>query len=552
MTTRIADEVARRKQRGRPRGPRTLEEDFGLECRALRMRIAVLHVLRWPSKKYQKDPFGFFHDILGIQLAPHQIEIVEAVRDSKRVAVASGHKIGKSLILAGLALWFYCSFPDARVVMSSTTSRQVDSILWRELRKMHAGAGRCVACKTEDPEGKKIPAPCSHSAFIDGEPHELARSGLKSNDFREAVGFTAREAEAVAGISGAHVLYLVDEASGVTDPIFEAIEGNRAAGARIVMTSNPTKTEGYFFEAFESKKEFWRVFQISSESVTGYDIPGLCSQEWIDEMRAEYGADSVFYLVRVRGQFPIGDAGKIISLHLITEAQNRWKDAPAVGRLHIGVDPAGPGGMGDESAFAVRRGKKIVSLHARRALTPEAHLVEVLGLLKNERQPRDPPPLVVIDREGAVGAKVWVKFVEHVERHKDAFILAGVRSSERRSDPRRVYDLVRDELWANLHTWLSTGGAIPEDARLAKELHAPEWSLDVHNRQKATGKQQIRKILGNDRSPDRADAVTLAVWDPVVSVNTGPQRAVELYDQPREIDAYEIDGFGPTNDPVYG
>jgi len=550
-TSRTSDEVERRKNaKGRPRFPRTLEEDFGLACRALRVRLAVLVGLNWPSPKYQKDPVGFFRDVLGIELAPHQIEIVEAVRDHKRVAVASGHKIGKSLILAGLALWFFCSFPDARVVMSSTTSRQVDAILWRELRKLHAGAGRCVACKREDPHGMTISAPCPHSAIVDGEPHELARSGLKTTGFREVVGFTAREAEAVAGISGANLLWEVDEASGVADTIFEAIQGNRAAGARIVMTSNPTKTEGYFFEAFERKKDLWKTFQISSESVAGYAIPGLCSQEWIDEMRAEYGADSVFFMVRVLGKFPLGEAGKIISLHDITEAQNRWLDAPAVGRLRLGVDPAGPGGMGDESAFALRRGVKILSLTTRRGLTPDGHLTEVLGILSENPTPREEPAIVVVDREGEVGARVYACFAAHLQTHAGAFVLAGVRSSERRADPRRLYDLVRDELWANLRDWIKAGGAIPEDYKLEKELHAPEWRLDVHNRQKATGKPELRKLLG--RSPDRADALTLAAWDPVIQVNTGPQKPTELYDQPREINAYEIDGLGGTTDPVYG
>jgi hypothetical protein len=146
------------------------------------------------------------------------------------VCVRSGHKVSKSNSLAGIALCFYASFDDARVVMSSTTARQVDQILWRELSMMKARGGRCIACKAEDPGARRIPAPCPHSALIDGELKGLAKSGLKSG-FREIVGFTAKEAEAVAGISGANLLYLPDEASGIPQIIFDAIEGNRAGGA---------------------------------------------------------------------------------------------------------------------------------------------------------------------------------------------------------------------------------------------------------------------------------------------------------------------------------
>src|SRR5690606_31880088 len=139
-----------------------------------------------------------------------------------------------------LAHWFYGSFDDARVIMTSTTARQVDQILWREVKMLRARSGWCVACKRgnqrrreENPINPELIArPCQHSALIREVPGELARTGMKSADFREIVGFTAKEAEAVAGISGRNLLYIVDEASGVAQAIFEAIEGNRAGGAR--------------------------------------------------------------------------------------------------------------------------------------------------------------------------------------------------------------------------------------------------------------------------------------------------------------------------------
>jgi phage terminase large subunit len=465
--------------------------------------------LVWPSSRYRQDPVAFFREVLGVSPHPKQIAIIESIRDNKRVAVASGHKIGKSCLLAGIALWFYCAYPDARVVMSSTTSRQVDAILWRELRMMHARA--------------------KHK--IDGEPHELARSGLKSPDFREITGFTAREAEAVAGISGANLLYLIDEASGVPDLIFEAIEGNRAGGARIVMMSNPTRTDGRFYDAFDTKKAFWQTFQVSSEEVADLGIPGLATREWIDEMRLEWGEDSAFYKIRIKGQFVVGEEGKIISLHTITQAELRWHDTQPDGRLYVGLDPAGPGGMGDETVFATRRGRKILSLTAMRGLSEEGILVHLLGVLRQHAHARE-LPVVVLDREGEVGAKVWAVLRAYSFTHPEAFELVGVRSSGMSPDPRRTLDRVRDELWANLRDWLKEGGAVPQDTKLSKELHAPDWALDSHNRQKATDKKELRKMLG--RSPDRADAVALAVWEcaaPGDGQGDGPPRIEHEPDQ---------------------
>ena len=294
--------------------------------------------IRFPSIRYQRDPASFARDVLGTEPWSRQIEILETIRDHDRSAIASGHKVSKSHSIAITALWWYCSWPDARVVLSSTTSRQVDQILWRELKMMRARSGRCIDCKAADPEGRHIPRPCPHSAIIEGNIGELARTGLKSHDFREIVGFTARESEAVAGVSGARLLYLIDEASGVPDSIFEAIEGNRAGGAKIALFSNPTKTSGAFFAAFHGKAGFYKTLRISSEETPNVTegrvvIPGLATREWIEEKRREWGIDSALYKVRVKGEFATAEDGKVFSIHAIAEAEQRWHETPAAGRI---------------------------------------------------------------------------------------------------------------------------------------------------------------------------------------------------------------------------
>lgn len=527
----------------------------------------------WPSARYRENPVAFFEEILGVAPWAKQIEIIEAVRDHKRVAVASGHKVSKSHTAAGIGLWFFESFEDARVVMSSTTSRQVDQILWREVKMMHARSGVCVACKRAnrerlargEPPG---PRPCEHSALLDGQPMQLARTGLRSEDFREIVGFTAREAEAVAGVSGKNLLYILDEASGIPDAIFEAIEGNRAGGARIVMFSNPTRTEGEFYAAFDAKKDFYRTIQISSEETPNVRlgrevIPGLATKEWVEEKKLEWGEDSPLYKIRVKGQFVLAEDGKVLSVHAITESEKRWRDEAddfaaiaAPPRLHIGIDPAGPGVGGDESAFALRRGYRMLGVIPFRALTEEAHLVHLLGMIKAHSSPRELPPIVKIDREGNVGARVYGMLRAHLDARasdvRSPFELVGVRSSERAVREPTIYDRVRDELWANLAQWIREGGAIVEDAKLAKELHAPEWIGQVSGRMKITPKEDLRKALG--RSPDRADALGLAVWD-VPSLSEPKHGAAdEDDDDGAEGGAYalpEIDPYGGSNGGIY-
>lgn len=566
MTTTHKHEVALRRRGPKLKGPpviRTFAEDLHEH---LSLLVNALTRISFPSEKYRNDPVRFFREILGVEPWTKQIEIILAIRDHFRVAVKSGHKVSKSHTAAGIALWFYCSYPDARAIMTSTTSRQVDTILWRELRMMRARCGRCVDCKREDPEGFKIPVPCPHSAWIDGELGELARTGLKpkrTDDFREVVGFTAKEAEAVAGISGTHILYILDEASGIKPVIYEAIEGNRAGGARVVMFSNPTRTNGEFYEAFTEKKKFYSLHTISSEEtpnvVFGDDdpraIPGLANPAWIAEKREEWGEDSPLYKVRVLGEFAELEEAKIFPIHKIAESEARWNDTPTKGRLYIGLDPSGEGGMGDESVWTSRRGKKMLGNVAMRGLSAEAHLVHTLGMVSDQRYDDEREvAVVVLDREGEVGNKVYNIFAAFLAPlDAPPFELVAMRASDKAHRTPVVYDRQRDELAANLLKWMNDGGAICEDVKLAKELNALKWiEQERTGKVKLVAKKDLRKEL--KRSPDRYDSLSLCVWEPSnMTGKTIPRKDVNVNAAPsvvsKTMDPYAgnggMDPYGP-------
>lgn len=473
----------------------------------------------WPSVRYQTAPVAFLQEVLGQEPWAKQREIIEAlIPECARVAVRSGHKIGKSNIGAGAALWFYGSFDDARVVMTATTSRQVDQILWRELRKLHGRAGRCLACRRASP---RILEPCEHSHALDGKLGDLARSGLKAPDFREVVGFTAREAEAVAGVSGKNLLYIVDEASGVPDLIYEAIEGNRAGGARILLLGNPTRTEGEHYEAFEGKKHLYTAsITVSSTETPNVTegrivIPGLATRGWCEEKIEEWGEESALYKIRVLGQHATKEDGKIFPVALLIEAEGRWEDTPGVGRLIVGLDVAGEGGQGDETVVAPRRGWKLFGWHAFRGLSEDDHLARLREILREYRLEvgRDDPetPIVAIDAQGPIGVKVWNKIAAYAEEHPREFVAVAVRSSNKAERMPGELVTVRDELWWVGRQWVREGGAFPPDTKANKELHAPEW-IPFHDgkRLKVTSSEDLRRAL--KRSPDRASAFLLSTW----------------------------------------
>lgn len=481
--------------------------------------LAEVTSITWPCTRYQTDPVAFFRDILGVDPWSRQRDILEGVRDHGRVAVRSGHRVSKSNTVAGLALWNYCAFPESRTILTSTTARQVDGILWREIRKMKMQSGVCADCRRAQYSGQR---PCPHSAVITGEIGDLARTGLKSPDFREILGFTAKDAEAIQGIAGKNLLFVCDEASGIPQQIFEGLSGNLAGGGRIVLTGNPTKTDGEFFDAFHNKSGFYHTLTISSEEspnvvANRIVIEGLATREFVESRKEEWGENSALYRVRVKGEHALHESGRIFSLHTIAEAERAWHVAPDDGRLFVGVDTAGESGKGDDIIMAPRRGKKVLRLHRFSGLDADGHLIQVLSLITQYRRDREIKPVVVIDAEGSVGAKVAARFRVFVEQNPDAFELVCVYASNRALREPSVYDRVRDELAANLARWLLDGGAIPEDRKLAAELHVWEWRSNAGNGRIKLWppKDDVRKAGMLNRSPDRYDAVALSCWEPL-------------------------------------
>lgn len=432
--------------------------------------------------RWRADPALFAREALGVRLWGRQIEIVRAVPKHRRVAVRSGHKVGKSTSAVVIALWFVCLFPRARVVITSASGRQVRSVLWKELRRVYKNA--------------RIP--------IGGTLHLVPDAGLQFDDGREVVGFATDEPEKMAGTSSPNLLYLVDEASGVPEEIFEAIEGNRAGGARLVMFSNPTQTAGTFFEAFHIKSEFWHPIHISSEEAAAVSppIPGLATREWIDEKVREWGRESLLYRVRARGDFPLQGDNSVIALIDVEAAKERWDETKPDGVLHIGVDVARFGD--DESVIWPVRGFYAFEPIVAQGQDTVAIAGLVMQVARNLRK-GDEKPVVKVDVIG-VGAGV----ADQLRQFGSEIVLVEVNVASAATV--KGYPLLRDQIWFGLGAWLHAGGAIPADSKLDGELLAPKYRFDLQGRQKVESKDEMKKRIR--RSPDRADALGLGVFPP--------------------------------------
>lgn len=557
VTRRKADVVHIRREK-----PRTLEGAMAVLLDGL---LEKLETIAWPAVRWRDDPVGFGVDVLDLRQLPeleHQVEILEAVRDHDLVAVKSGQKIGKTLTDIVAALWWYATRVDARVILTATTAPQIERVLWRELRKVHRAAGRV------DDAGVR------HGLALDGLLGDTARTGLKAADFREVLGFTAREVEAVAGVSGANILYIGDEASSLSQEIFEAMVGNMAAGSsersacKMLLTSNPTRAEGPFFDVFHHKKGElakggWKTLEYSSEEIAaklaakGLRIPGIASATWIERQAESEGRDSVFFRVRVLGEFILNEAGKAIPLELILAAQDRYEETGAGGLTSIGLDPAGPGAGGDDTVFTVVRGLKELEALVFRSLDEDAIVAHLKELVAKHRQDGE-IPIVILDIEGPIGSSLFYRLKPMSDAlvartPREAFRVFGVKSSAPADREPLVYNRKREELYAGLRDWLRKGGAILRDHNLEVELHAPEWQSLTSGKLKLSDKDDIRKAIG--RSPDRADSLALAVYNPAPWLAAIVEERKEMKERarPERRDQYEaartFEGFYDAGSP---
>jgi hypothetical protein len=440
--------------------------------------------LRRAALERWSDPAVFANDVLRTKTWTRQREIILAVANHSRVAVRSGHKIGKSSAVSILALWWVLTRPRARVVITAPSHRQVEGVLWKEITRLYNRA--------------RYP--------IGGNLHMKPESGLQFKDGREVIGFSTVEPERMAGFSGPNMLFIVDEASGVEDPIWDALSGNMAGGARVISISNPTRTSGEFYEAFNAERSLWHCIHVSSLECAemaplelGHGT-GLATKQWCDERLLEWGPDDPRYQVRVLGNFPTQADNATIPAVLVDDAVKRWGNPPTEGPLQIGVDVArfGP----DYSSIVWSRGNW-ASLPTR---VKGLDNVEVAGkVLETIRQVRmrGEPVRVLIDASNNGG-------VADILRHSETEGLTVVDMVASESATRAGYSRLRDEAWSHLRDWLKKGGAIPNDRQLISDLVAPTYTFDVKGRMKVESKLDMRKRIG--RSTDDADALALAVY----------------------------------------
>lgn len=418
-----------------------------------------------------------------------QIKILNKIRDGLAIdkaiqeAVASGHGIGKSALVAWIILWAVSTFEDTKGVVTANTETQLKTKTWAELAKWHR-------------------------LCINKHWFELTATALYSKDpahektWRvDMIPWSERNTEAFAGLhnQGKRILILMDEASAIPDIIFEVSEGALTdENTQIIWCAfgNPTRNTGRFRECFGRFKHRWGNNQIDSRTVT------LTNKEQIAQWVADYGEDSDFVRVRVRGVFPRASSMQFIGGDIADEAAARVAKAMEFDPFIIGVDVARFGD--DQSIIQFRKGrdaKSIPPIKLRNVdtMTLAAKVAECYRIYK--------PDAIFVDGTGVGGGVIDRLTQLNIPVTEVQFGAKADRSLPGQEDV--AYANKRAEMWGNMRAWLK-GGAILNDPELIADLTGVEYGFIIRDGRDAIilEKKADMKKRGL-ASPDLGDALAL-------------------------------------------
>lgn len=454
----------------------------------------------------------FLTDIVGMDLDDWQRDVCDLLVEGEdvRVAVSSGHSSGKSALMSGLNIYFITFHSQPKITVTANTKNQLTNKTWRELAVWH-----------------------QRSLIRDWFIWTATKFYLKSEAatwFAEAIPWSDHNSEAFAGDHEKYMLLEYDEASSIPRIIFEVSEGATAkpGGFRWwLIFGNPTQSSGAFHErCFGRLKHRWNSIVIDTRECKYADQKQI--EKWIED----YGVDSDFVRVRVRGLPPKQAMSGLISPEDVDRAMRNklpvqaYRYAPKV----IGVDCARYGD--DNTVLCFRQGPKVHKFDSYNGLG-ELQIAKKVAAAIEEFGPQ----AVFMDVTGGYGIGAFNRL--KVLNYNDIFPVVFSGESDESPD---LFENKRFEIYENTRKWLTeTESDLPNDPDLEQELVAQEL---IYN--KRTGKKQLlakadlKDLLG--RSCDKSDALAVSFAFPV----QGQER--EDVKTEAERDWLKVTGFGDDDD----
>lgn len=440
------------------------------------------------------DPLGFATTALKAEPDAWQREVLTDIGNALatpdqavRIAVASGHGIGKSALVAWILLWAMATREDTRGVVTANTETQLRTKTWAELAKWLRN--------------------WDHRDWFEFTSTALAsRVAGHNKTWRiDLVPWSGTNSEAFAGLhnQGKRTIVVFDEASAIPDAIWDTTEGaltDKDTELLWLVFGNPTRNTGRFRECFARFAHRWRGRQVDSRTV------GITNKKQLGRWVDDYGEDSDFVRVRVRGVFPRAGSMQFIDGDAVEEAMRRDAANEPDEALVLGVDVARFGD--DRSVVFTRKGRDArsrppVVMRKVDTMTLAGKVVELAA--------RHRADAVFVD-EGGVGGALVDRLRQLGVPHVIGVNFAGKPDRWTAEGSGPLFANKRAEIWGRMKEWLKIG-AIPDDPALTQDLIGLEYGYDARNAILLERKDDMKKR--GLASPDLGDALALTFAQPV-------------------------------------
>lgn len=428
-------------------------------------------------------------DYLQIKLLAGLLNPDHIISEAIQIAAKSGHDVGKSALVCWLIIWAISTREDTKGVVTANTEKQLRLKLWAELAKWHR-------------------------LFIAKQFFKVTATSIQASDPErekewriDAIPWSEDNPEAFAGLHnlGKRIIVIFDEASGITEKIWETIDGvMNEAGTELIWiaTGNPTRNIGRFRECFDTQGQgqFWKTFTVDSRAVS------FTNKERIQKAIDLWGLDNDYIKVRWLGEFPSAAANQLIPADDIKLAMNREVQSLYGESLIMGVDVARYGD--NESVIAFRRGKDARTIKAIRFRG--LNNVELADQIAAQKAIHN-PDAIFIDGGGVGGGVIdFLRRLGHSPIEVQFGSAAGIPLGGEIAANKRA------EIYLSLRTWLREGGCLENSTELYKQIVAQEYTHSKAKHMKdaivLTPKEEM------DESPDWSDAIALTFSFPVSAV----------------------------------
>jgi phage terminase large subunit len=429
-------------------------------------------------EKYKTDPTRFVREILGQEPDPWQIELLEATMTERLCAIKSGHGIGKSTCCAWLMLHHMLCFYPQKTVCTAPTASQLFDALFAELKS------------------QLLRLPPALQQLFEVFSERIVLKADPSGSFCSARTARAENPDSLQGIHSANVLLICDEASSVSNAIFEAAGGSLSTpNSKLVMVGNPTRSEGYFYDAFTKLSDRYWTRTVSCEDSS------RVTPEYIEEMEERYGRDSGVFSVRVLGNFAETTEDTIISNSLVEAAVSRDVDLSETAPIVWGLDIARFGS--DKSALCKRQGNHVIEPIKSWAKLDTMALTGAVYAEYTKAQAEDKVPVEILCDSIGVGAGCC-------DRMRELNMPAIDVNTGESASVSGQYKNLRAELWHKAKEWFEQLNCrIPRDERLMFELCSPRYTYESTGKIRMETKSEMKKRIGHKGSPDFADSFVL-------------------------------------------